>query len=488
MPHYLRMGRKEQDVNAPIKWTPHERESVAAEALKIHTADPSITPYKAVAHAQRAVLPVSRQRPIQNTQPVKVEAWLIPMWDEMRTANRKASANAAARQNAEALFTNDGVNIDGPQSTEATADTAITDDVPAQADAADAATASEVEQPEAVITPEIAPSPEVAASTFDAAQDDSKVSTSNVEADDGAQPEISKSHDTRRLVHWRDDEKKKVCARAYSNMKRWPDMSQLDAFRKAQDSELPESRRRDLNSWFLVKNWAEPMLEACALDERIEAARIAEEQEREREEQAARARAEEEAERRHQIEEQTRQAAFNRAVADRVANLSFDELLHALARRFGRAMFEGFNEGFRTIGTPQGDPPPANAAHPPSPPSAHSTTPPREVEPPRPRLPKVCVVGLLNQQEHDVEKAFLGVIDFEFVKSQRIGGNGHGGHALADKSRKCELIASMVDFQGHDVEKHARKLDVPLMRINGSASALKRELRKWLDERDAKAA
>ncbi|MGF6660068.1 hypothetical protein QF000_001712 [Paraburkholderia atlantica] len=44
-----------------------------------------------------------------------------------------------------------------------------------------------------------------------------------------------------------------------------------------------------------------------------------------------------------------------------------------------------------------------------------------ETIPPRDRPPRVTVVGLIHQQERDVEQAFSGVIDFVFVKAQKDG-------------------------------------------------------------------
>lgn len=107
---------------------------------------------------------------------------------------------------------------------------------------------------------------------------------------------------------------------------------------------------------------------------------------------------------------------------------------------------------------------------------------PRRVTPPPPRtrLPRVCVVGLINQQEHDVSAAFEGVIEFIFVKAQRTGGGGHGGAGMLTRSASSDLVIAMTDFIGHDVEASAKHLHVPFERITGSVSALKRWLTNWL--------
>jgi hypothetical protein len=476
MPNYLRMGQRDKAVDAArINWTDHERESVAAEALRIHQENPTLTPYKAAVRAQANVLPKARQRPLEHTQPSKVEQWLMPLWDGIRKASRQADA----RDGAESLFRpladnrTEGVNIDGPQPL---ANAPSADDAPASADAEISTAQHKPDEPEAFIGPII----QNASENSEASSEPVKTSPASLQP-----PPV------RHVVHWKDHEKRAVAERAFAALQRWPDMSKLEAFRKAQDFELTEDRRRALHAWENVKEWADPMLEALALEEKIEAARIAEERE------AARAEAQRQAEidaavaRQSEAAEQSEKLAFDRAVAERMNNLTFDDLIHALARRFGRAIAEGFNEGFRSMATPPIDPPPSARYVPPpasthSPPAHHD--PAQRAEPTRERLPKVCVVGLINQQAEDVKRAFLGVIEFEFVKSQKIGGShGHGGVGMLDRCGTCECVFAMVDFLGHDVENSAKKLHVPYVRVNGSASALKRELRAWLDQRDSEA-
>jgi hypothetical protein len=111
-------------------------------------------------------------------------------------------------------------------------------------------------------------------------------------------------------------------------------------------------------------------------------------------------------------------------------------------------------------------------------PPSHPKPPP----PPRSRLPRVCIVGLINQQENDVSAAFAGVIEFVFVKAQKTGGGGHGGAGMLTKSASSDLVLAMTDFIGHDVEASAKHLHVPFERVKGSVSALKRWLTEWLAE------
>jgi hypothetical protein len=103
-----------------------------------------------------------------------------------------------------------------------------------------------------------------------------------------------------------------------------------------------------------------------------------------------------------------------------------------------------------------------------------------KVRPPeRTRLPRVVIVGLINQQAADVEHAFDGRIDFVFVKSQQSGGGG--GHGMLAKSDKADVVIAITKFIGHDVEHSAKKLNAPFVRLNGGVSGLKRWLTSWLE-------
>jgi hypothetical protein len=113
--------------------------------------------------------------------------------------------------------------------------------------------------------------------------------------------------------------------------------------------------------------------------------------------------------------------------------------------------------------------------------AAGVVSPPRIMPPPRTRLPRVCVVGLINQQENDVSAAFAGVIEFVFVKTQKQGSSGQGGPGMLNKSASCDVVLAMTGFISHDVETAAKHLHVPFERVNGSVSALKRWLREWLE-------
>jgi hypothetical protein len=117
-----------------------------------------------------------------------------------------------------------------------------------------------------------------------------------------------------------------------------------------------------------------------------------------------------------------------------------------------------------------------------NPPSASTALPSavRPPPPPRNRLPRITVVGLIHQQENDVAAAFGGVVEFVFVKSQKQGGGGHGGAGMLTKSASSDLVIAMTDFIGHDVEASAKHLHIPFERVKGSVSALKRWITDWL--------
>jgi hypothetical protein len=106
---------------------------------------------------------------------------------------------------------------------------------------------------------------------------------------------------------------------------------------------------------------------------------------------------------------------------------------------------------------------------------------PRVPPPSRTRLPRVCVVGLINQQANDVAAAFEGAIEFIFVKSrQGGGGNSHGAPGMLTKGASADLVIAMTDWIDHDVQVASKHLHVPYEPVCGSVSALKRWLTDWL--------
>jgi hypothetical protein len=278
----------------------------------------------------------------------------------------------------------------------------------------------------------------------------------------------------RTLVHWTGAEQCQLAARVSHLTHAFEDMSRLDALRKAIESELPASRHRELKAWSQVSAWLDPMLEQCAHEaqaKQVEARREQERQTQEREAQAARRRGEEA---RIESEVQRRVDTYLAEHEHQTHNVSLDGVVQLFANRLANVMMDAFSSAFSNALATQLST--ANKASLP----AFAPLEDKPPAPPKDRLPRVTVVGLLNQQAEDVKQAFLGTVDFVFVKSQMEGGGGHGGVGMLTKSATSDLVIAMVDHCGHDVDNNARRLKVPYQRLGGSVSALKRWLTEWL--------
>lgn len=94
---------------------------------------------------------------------------------------------------------------------------------------------------------------------------------------------------------------------------------------------------------------------------------------------------------------------------------------------------------------------------------------------PKDRKPRICIAGLMNQQINDVKAEFNSIIDFEFIKTEK------GSTSDVDTMRNKDLVICMTRFSSHAVEKEARVARVPVVRITGSVSMLKRWLRSWIN-------
>lgn len=94
---------------------------------------------------------------------------------------------------------------------------------------------------------------------------------------------------------------------------------------------------------------------------------------------------------------------------------------------------------------------------------------------PRDRKPRICVAGLMNQQINDVRREFGSLIDMSFVKSDK------GSGSDVDAYRNMDVVICMTRFSSHAVEREAKSVGAPLVRITGAVSALKRWLRSWIN-------
>jgi hypothetical protein len=95
---------------------------------------------------------------------------------------------------------------------------------------------------------------------------------------------------------------------------------------------------------------------------------------------------------------------------------------------------------------------------------------------PRDRKPRICVTGLMNQQINDVRGEFDNIIDFTFVRTEKTS-TGSDVATYRDK----DLVVCMTRFSPHAVEKEARVAGVPVVRITGAVSMLKRWLRQYIN-------
>lgn len=406
-----------------IHWDDEEKRRVAARAFEINRSEPGLSLRAVVSRAQ-SVLNAERHRAIDKTQDDKLAIWLMPLWNDMKT---RADANAGA----EALFSPATPTVENPAA-----------EIPADV-------------PEAATAPISEPEPDARPSSSEAVSSDRKIN-----------------------VHWKDEDKQKVAAQAFKLMQAFPDMKRLEAVRKAMGSELGPDKQRDISTWSMVSAWAEPMLEKFDVDARIlalEQKRAREAEEEARRQEAARVEAERLL---HEEAERARALEFEAAVNAKVETLSFDDLIKAFAAKLARDVIAGISTEFEkqmagaithavAKGVVQKETTPAE--------------PERLIVAPAARLPVVGVVGLLNQQAEDVRKAFLGTVEFVFVKAQAEGGIGGGGHGMLEKCSRCDVVIAMSDHMGHDVEASAKKLNVPYRRLTGSVSNLKRFLSSWIN-------
>jgi hypothetical protein len=96
--------------------------------------------------------------------------------------------------------------------------------------------------------------------------------------------------------------------------------------------------------------------------------------------------------------------------------------------------------------------------------------------PAKDRKPRLTVMGLIGQQEQDVLHAWGQTIDFQFVKA----GPQMGTLAL-EKSRTADVVINMTRFTSHTAEQYVKEITTPLVRINGSVSALKKWISDWVN-------
>ncbi|SPK73689.1 conserved protein of unknown function [Cupriavidus taiwanensis] len=456
--------------SARILWTDDEKKIVARESLRLKKIDSGLSDALALQNAQM-LLPEERQRPsFKNWK--STASWLMPLWQEFA-----------------------GVAHDGPQSNGRPVAVTVkrskfansiqqeTEQTPAavQPDATVAAVAK-------VAVAEVAQQAELLPADAESTGDSESVPTTGAEfraAEESTeslpvqQQAEAETAAQKAAVRWTQEERERIARRSREIMIR-ADIPALDAVRAA-NIELDDDRQRDISTMSLVSEWLLPIWKQLDKQEQEARAR-AEREERERAEREA-AEAE-----RIATEARERQEAVDAAVAATFENASFDDLLKRLGQKIAGALMESISESLdaavaaRIASVVQSLPGtlPSNVA---------VLKPNAEVDgvgtvsvAPRDHKPRVCVVGLLNQQAEDVRRAFGDTLDFTFIKSQQSGGSGaHGGAGMAARAQGCDVVIGMTNFTGHDVDEAAKKLHVPFIRLNGSVSALKRWLQHWLN-------
>ncbi|MBB2915892.1 hypothetical protein [Cupriavidus alkaliphilus] len=448
--------------SARILWTDDEKKIVARESLRLKKMDSGLSDALALQNAQM-LLPEERQRPsFKNWK--STASWLMPLWHEFA-----------------------GVAHDGPQSNGRPVAVTVkksklansiqqgTEQTPAAVQAA---------ATEAETVADAAPMPAERESTGDSDNvSESPYKFRTAEESNESLPVQQQAEaeaaTQKPAVRWTPEERERIARRSREIMARH-DIAALDAVRAA-NIELDDDRQRDISTMSLVSEWLLPMWKQ--LDKQEQEARAqAEREERERAEREAA-----DAERIANAARE-RQEAVDAAVAATFENASFDDLLKRLGQKIAGALMESISESLdaavaaRIASVVQSLPGtlPSNVA---------VLKPNAEVDgvgtvsvAPRDHKPRVCVVGLMNQQAEDVRRAFGNALDFTFIKSQQTGGSGaHGGAGVAARAQGCDVVIGMTNFTGHDVDEAAKKLHVPFIRLNGSVSALKRWLQHWLN-------
>lgn len=274
-----------------------------------------------------------------------------------------------------------------------------------------------------------------------------------------AQPDKTKTA-KRRSVFWTSDEKRVIALESKRLLNGFEDMSKLEAIRKAMEYALPVERHRTVEALSVVP-WVED--EWKALDE-VERATKAERESRERALELER-----------QAEESRRAIEAARIEAEKAkaidpASMPFETLIEAigvkvagmLLRSIGEqlqdSIMQRVTEALSHMSMPAGLPEGIGRLHP----------------APRNRKPRVLIVGLLNQQAQDMERALGELLSLDFVKVEH-------ANTLEDKARNADLVVLMTKFISHQHQDIVRAVNEHIVYRNGGVSELKRYLTQWIN-------
>jgi hypothetical protein len=453
-------------------WTEAEKRTIARTSLQLMSQNQAMPQVEAVRAAVEK-LPTNRRHDVRDMHAVR---WIKPLWadiaDELDAEHdaQQAHDDAALKVSAPAptvepeavppseetppleLEPTDGVNIDAPKRGRG--------------------------RPKSAATSE--PAPEV------------------VEPVDKA-PKKRGGTKGMTMVRWKDAERRTL-AKAFIKMQSdFPDLKETEAFRKAMQYSLPDDRQRNVVGIFAERDWLYPLVEEVRAEveqeaKEIEARKAAEYQAEQERIDAERAEREAQAEAERQAAAAAEQATIaaemeklrliDRVERETIAGLTVQELQAMLYDRqadiIAQKVMDRLMGPLEQLIKRSNEMAVANA-HPfgnfgnrPSEPIPEGE---RAAPAPRDRKPRVLICGVFNEWIQDIKREFDATLQLDFFKGSQDGGPQLEGML---KGKPHDLVVHMTDFSRHDREQAYRKAGIKPLRVTGSVSALKRELRKWL--------
>lgn len=266
----------------------------------------------------------------------------------------------------------------------------------------------------------------------------------------------------RTLIRYTADERHTIARESKRLLAGFEDMSRLEAIHKAIEYKMPPNRRRSITTFDQVA-WIADEWKTIEQQER------AEKMAREAREQAA------EAER---IAEQSRIATeAARAEADAAkavdpASLPFDTLIGAIGVKIAGMLLHSIGEHLQESIMQRVSEALGHVALNAPPILPEGVT--RLHAAPRNRKPRVLIVGLLNQQEHDMTKAMGEFLSLDYAKSEH-------HKTLEDKARNADLVVLMTKFISHHHSETVHRVNEHVVFRNGGVSELKRWLTQWIN-------
>lgn len=98
------------------------------------------------------------------------------------------------------------------------------------------------------------------------------------------------------------------------------------------------------------------------------------------------------------------------------------------------------------------------------------------------RLPRIAVVGLLNDQKHMIEREFGDAFDLRMYDSDAAKGKG-----FSDVASNCRAVVVMTAFMNNGIESAVKAAGSRLVRVNGGMTGLRNTLTELFVSLAAKA-